>query len=131
MKKLFLCLLLATMSIAAQAKMDDCDGSTLEMVECLARKVDLADAKLNQVYQQVIAAARQQAQDMNNEMGSDEVEEKIRIAQRSWNDWRAKECEAQAEYQFTGGSGRNLAHMACMLDMLEERIDDLQAMAEN
>lgn len=122
-------LLMAFAPVGALAEDGDgCDGNTMEMVECLGEKIDAADVELNRAYQDLIAAVRQQKEEMNGEAGSAEVEEHVRKAQRAWNDWREKECVAESEFQFTGGTGRGPAHQACTLRLITERTAYLRAL---
>jgi uncharacterized protein YecT (DUF1311 family) len=83
------------------------------MADCVIAELKIEDARLNAVYQKVIA-------------GLDEAaEENLRQTQRAWIAERDRRCQARA----AGGTIDRVNIPACVLDVTIERTRQLEAMA--
>jgi uncharacterized protein YecT (DUF1311 family) len=117
--------LLATTSVLAQeaptssesqAKKNEpeesCDGSTLQMVECLSRLTETWDKRLNKAYQEALKDAV-----------SKEQREQLRKAQRAWIAYRDANC---LYYGMGEGSIAHLDAGTCLRSMTESRALELE-----
>ena len=100
-----------------EADMQECDGNTAEMVECLSRQAKVWDQRLNEAYQKV----------MQSVPGG--RREKLRAAQRLWVQYRDANCA----YYAAGESTVSRVEAAeCMRSMTESRTGELdQAGGQN
>lgn len=98
--------------IAQQIKCNE-NGSTLEMRKCASDKYQVADKKLNQVYQQLSSQVK--------------GEEKNRLieAQRAWIVFRDKTCSFEAA-QALGGTLEPLLLTSCLGRVTSERAATLE-----
>lgn len=108
------------MALSAPATAQDLDCSDtaylpqIALNECAARDYAQWDARLNAVYQQVMAtsdAARR---------------ERIRAAQRAWIPYRDLTCDMEAADAF-GGTIAPLVQFSCLSRLTERRTLDLQS----
>jgi uncharacterized protein YecT (DUF1311 family) len=91
-------------------KNGDCDGGTLQMVECLGEQRDAWDKELNKLYQAAPADAHA------------EQRKALRQAQRAWLKFR----EANCNYYWLGeGSIAKISAAQCARDMTEKRAREL------
>ncbi len=108
---------LALSSARAQDKPDpkaeeSCDGSTMQMVECLSRLTATWDKRLNAAYQQSLKDAV-----------SNEQRDQLRKAQRAWIAYRDANC---LFYRMGEGSIASLDAGECMRSMTESRAKELE-----
>lgn len=108
---------LALSSARAQDKPDpkaeeSCDGSTMQMVECLSRLTATWDKHLNAAYQQSLKDAV-----------SNEQRDQLRKAQRAWIAYRDANC---LFYRMGEGSIASLDAGECMRSMTESRAKELE-----
>ena len=104
--------------------------STLEMKLCTQRELDRADAELNRVYTEAIAAAREQYRSMRGEPGYEKMpdsEAMLRKAQRAWIAFRDANCDYQYQVYY-GGSLAGLSYLACKSEMTKARVKELRTM---
>ena len=115
------------LAAGAAAQNADCSDQVtqLDMNECAAQAVDLADAELNRVYGIAVDNAR-----LIDAETKDGVEEKLRVAQRAWITYRDAACDAEAS-QFTGGSIQPLVYSGCLERITLARTNDLYAFTNN
>ncbi len=92
--------------------------SQLAMTRCAHLDYKAADRKLNAIYQRAITAMRK----MDGELpgGLKGAEEALRVAQRTWVDFRDKAC---ASYRFIarGGSMEPMLVGMCLTDLTRKR----------
>lgn len=110
-------LALAVSTALAQDKDDSkpeesCDGSTMQMVECLSRLTAVWDKRLNAAYQEALKDAV-----------SNEQREQLRKAQRAWIAYRDANC---LYYGMGEGSIAHLDAGECMRSMTETRAKELE-----
>jgi uncharacterized protein YecT (DUF1311 family) len=121
-----LTVLAATPSLA-----QDVDCSTAmaqaDLNACAYADWQEADARLNAIYGEVVAAYRQIDQDLPPDLGS--AQDSLRAAQRAWIVFRDKACEAEG-FAMRGGSAEPLLVYGCMRSLTEERTGHLQRMLE-
>jgi uncharacterized protein YecT (DUF1311 family) len=110
-------LALAVSTALAQDKDDSkpeesCDGSTMQMVECLSSLTARWDKRLNDAYQQALKDA-----------ASNEQREQLRKAQRAWLAYRDANC---LYYRMGEGTIAQLDAGECMRSMTESRAKELE-----
>jgi uncharacterized protein YecT (DUF1311 family) len=91
---------------------ESCDGSTMQMVECLTRLTATWDKRLNDAYQQALKDAV-----------SNEQREQLRKAQRAWIAYRDANC---LYYRMGEGTIAQLDAGECMRSMTESRAKELE-----
>jgi uncharacterized protein YecT (DUF1311 family) len=91
---------------------ESCDGSTMQMVECLTRLTATWDKRLNDAYQQALKDAV-----------SNEQREQLRKAQRAWIAYRDANC---LYYRMGEGTIAQLDAGECMHSMTESRAKELE-----
>jgi uncharacterized protein YecT (DUF1311 family) len=95
---------------------------------CTQRELDRADAELNKVYKDALAAAREQyrtAHDDYEKMPDSEA--MLRKAQRAWVAFRDANCDYQYQIYY-GGSLAGLSYLACKSEMTKARVKELRTM---
>jgi uncharacterized protein YecT (DUF1311 family) len=99
----------------------DCSKSSMltqvDLNECAARDAKVADRKLNQVYQRLIA----------NQSGSQKA--KLIDAQLAWIKFRDKACDFAAS-RSQGGSIAPLHYSGCIRGLTIQRTQDLESYLE-
>jgi uncharacterized protein YecT (DUF1311 family) len=90
----------------------NCDGSTQDMVECLAAQTAQWDKRLGAVYREAMQAAPAPQR------------EQLRAAERLWIQYRDANCEY---YALGEGTIARLNAAACQLRMRQERARELKA----
>lgn len=117
--------------VAFPASAQDVDCSTAmaqaDLNQCAYQDWEAADAQLNAVYKEVVAAYTQMDVDLPPDLGSGV--ETLREAQRAWVTFRDKGCEAEG-FAMRGGSAEPLLVYGCMRVITEERIGHLQGMLD-
>lgn len=93
-----------------QVKAEECDGSTTEMIACSRRLFNKADARLNEVWQSLPQATRDQ----------------LRQAQRTWIQYKEQKCKAEANAIAEGGTMKPLVELGCLIDETEKRTNELE-----
>jgi uncharacterized protein YecT (DUF1311 family) len=89
----------------------DCDGSTQEMVECLATQTMQWDKRMNAAYEKAMKNAEARQHDQ------------LRAAQRLWVQYRDANC---LFYELGEGTIARLNSNSCMLRLTEERARELE-----
>jgi uncharacterized protein YecT (DUF1311 family) len=114
-------LLFATCAVA-QEKEDipdpECDGGTMQMVQCLAEATAKWDKRLNEAYREAL----------NDKETPKEQRAQLQKAQRLWLQFRDANCEY---YALGEGSISRLNAESCMLDMTKARAKELEAGPQN
>ena len=104
-------------------------GSTLEMVTCITDETAFWDARLNQVYRELMALYQQQ----DSEFGDDyNMAARLRETQRGWIEWRDLKCRFAYD-EFRGGTLGRITGADCIMNMTAERafeLEDLKDAAE-
>jgi uncharacterized protein YecT (DUF1311 family) len=102
--------------------------SQMEMNACATQRFERADAELNQLYRQQIAAARasDRSPDSGRSEGDDRPgdEETLREAQRAWVAFRDAHCRGEG-YAERGGSMEPMVYEDCRARLTRERIAQL------
>jgi len=110
-------LMVALVSTACAGDQGDpdqaCDGSTLQMVECLKAKSAQWDKRMTTAYQQAIKDAGQQQR------------EQLRAAQRLWIQYRDANC---LYYGMGEGTIARIDPGECMRNMTEARARELEGL---
>ena len=119
--------LLAT-SALADDKPDCIDPQTqMEMTYCAGVDYEDADAELNALWPDIVAAAKQNDEyvaDMARERGVPTTLEALRTAQRAWIAFRDAQCEYEA-YEVFGGTAQPMVGSLCLARLTRERIEVL------
>lgn len=131
-------LLLATFVLGQRAIADerpDCiDPQTqMEMTYCAGDDYETADADLNALWPDIVAAAKQNDEyvaDMARERGVPTTLEALRNAQRAWIAFRDAQCEYEA-YEVFGGTMQPMVGSLCLARLTRERIEVLSRALES
>lgn len=122
------CLVLLLLSRPAAGDDDkiDCDNAltTYEMNICAGRAYEAADAKLNAVYKQALAAIPEMAIG-EKPFDAKSWEAALRASQRAWIAFRDAECEGHVAMFWTGGSGATVDIIGCKTEKTEARTKEL------
>jgi uncharacterized protein YecT (DUF1311 family) len=107
--------LILTTNIQAEVIKDSnqCDGTTVQINDCLSEKIQAADKKLNDEYNKVMDTLKDKKQ-MNL----------LRQSQKAWLTHMTKEIELTSLY-FSGGTFASIRAGNLKLDFLEKRVRDL------
>lgn len=104
-----------TQAFAQDAKPDipdpECDGSTQQMVECMADATQKWDKRLNEAYRDALTDGPKQQRDQ------------LRKAQRLWLQFRDANC---LYYGLGEGSISRLNSASCLFDMTKARAKELE-----
>ena len=116
-------LFFASVAFAQEEKKDDipdpeCDGGTMQMVQCLAEATAKWDKRLNEAYREAL----------NDKETPKEQREQLRKAQRLWLQFRDANCEY---YALGEGSISRLNAGSCLFDMTKARAKELEAGPQN
>ena len=90
----------------------ECDGSTQQMVECMADATEKWDKRLNAAYREALTDATSKQQ-----------REQLRKAQRLWVQFRDANC---MYYALGEGTISRLDSASCMFDMTKSRAAELE-----
>lgn len=118
--------LMAAAPVRAEPKID-CDNamSTVEMNECAGRDYERADAELNRVYKEALAAIPEMAVD-EPRFNAKSWEAALRASQRAWIAYRDAECDEHVPMSWSGGTGTTVAVISCKTGLTEERTKALK-----
>ncbi len=114
---------------AAPALAQDCANAVtqMELNQCAADEWEVADAWLNDAYQEAMALLKEwDARLPANERGGADA---LREAQRAWITFRDNACAAEG-YAMKGGSAEPLVVYGCMRTLTLERTAHLTSMVE-
>jgi uncharacterized protein YecT (DUF1311 family) len=119
--------LLATAALADD--LPDCidPQSQMEMTYCAGVDYEKADADLNAMWPDVVAAAKandEYVADMARDRGVPTTLEALRTAQRAWIKFRDAQCEYEA-YEVFGGTAQPMVGSLCLARLTRERIQVL------
>lgn len=98
-------------------------NSTVEMNFCSDKAFDEADAKLNAVYQNVLAQIAKS--DLEKPYDRASWEAAMREAQRAWVAFRDADCKGAVPMEWSGGTGTSAAVSGCMTEKTETRAKEL------
>ncbi|QYJ01749.1 DUF1311 domain-containing protein [Thalassovita mediterranea] len=104
-------------------------GSTLEMVTCITDETAFWDARLNQVYRELMALYQQQDAEFDDAYN---MAARLRETQRGWIEWRDLKCRFAYD-EFRGGTLGRITGADCIMNMTAERafeLEDLKDAAE-
>jgi uncharacterized protein YecT (DUF1311 family) len=91
----------------------DCDGSTVQIVECIKAKTAQSDKRLNAAFEKAVKEANPKQRDQ------------LRTAQRLWDQYRDANCLSVAMGE---GTISQINAAQCLLTMTEERAKELEAL---
>ena len=114
---------------AAPAMAQDCANAVTQMDlnRCASDAWDVADARLNDAYQDAMALLTQwDAQLPEDERGGADA---LRAAQRAWITFRDQACAAEG-YAMKGGSAEPLLVYGCLRQLTIERTAHLTGMVD-
>lgn len=123
------CLAAAFMPLPATAADEDkidCENalSTYEMNICAGRAFEVADARLNAVYKNALAAIPELATG-EKPFDARSWEAALRASQRAWIAFRDAECEEHVAMFWSGGSGATVDIIGCQTEKTEARTKEL------
>ncbi|MEA5489604.1 lysozyme inhibitor LprI family protein, partial [Pseudanabaena sp. CCNP1317] len=130
----------AVLLLAAEvAHAQDADGVNCqdpvtqpEMTYCAHLDYEAADADLNAIWPDVVAAARlrdEDVADMAKERGVPTTLEALRVAQRAWIAWRDAQCEYES-YDVFGGTAQPMVGSACLARLTHDRVEFFRSVLE-
>ncbi|KGF70946.1 hypothetical protein LL06_02375 [Hoeflea sp. BAL378] len=96
----------------------------VEMTYCAGLDYETADAELNELWPEVVAAARQDDEyvaEQAKSMGVPTTEEALRTAQRAWIAFRDAQCDYEA-YEVFGGTAQPMVGSLCLARLTRERV---------
>ena len=120
-------------SLDAQARQFNCSNpqAQMEMNACADIDFQRADAELNRVYRDSIAAERQADRELDRTYDHGPSNESIlRDAQRAWVAFRDAQCIHEANGEARGGSMEPMVYSICQARLTRERIAQLSPPAE-
>jgi len=123
--------ILAALAAAAAPAPDDkpdCDDpqTQFEMNVCAAIDFEAADAELNRMWKEVVAAARSNDADFDwQSVKRPTTEQVLRDAQRAWIRLRDSHCTYEG-YEALGGSMEPMLYNGCRARLTRERIEQLR-----
>jgi uncharacterized protein YecT (DUF1311 family) len=91
-------------------KANDCDGGTLQILQCIGKQQENWDRKLNAAYQAALKEAEPNQRDL------------LRQSERAWIKFRETNCDY---YGAADGSISRINAAACFRDMTEKRAREL------
>lgn len=123
----------AANGVAAE-DMPDCidPQSQMEMTYCAGVDYEKADAELNAIWPDIVAAAKSNDEyvgDMARDRGVPTMVEALRSAQRAWITFRDAQCEFEA-YEAFGGTAQPMIGSMCLARLTRERIEVLARILE-
>ena len=123
----FVLLLLLFLPAPAVAQSVDCANTSiqLELNYCAEQDWQAADADLNRVYKDTMAAMKAMDQSLPPELRG--AAETLRDAQRAWITFRDKNCNL-AGYPMRGGSAEPLLIYGCLRQMTLDRTAELRGL---
>jgi len=114
--------------------MPDCidPQSQMEMTYCAGVDYEKADADLNAIWPDIVAAAKSNDEyvaEMARDRGVPTTLEALRTAQRAWITFRDAQCEFEA-YEAFGGTAQPMIGSMCLARLTRERIEVLARILE-
>ncbi|MEM0997247.1 MAG: lysozyme inhibitor LprI family protein [Bacteroidota bacterium] len=105
--------------LPAQGYEPDCDDprTQMDMNECAQREFKAADQALNVAYKKLMALV------------DDDLEAKIRQAQRTWVKFRDESCECE-RFLYDGGSISPLIWANCRTRATQQRTEELNSLLD-
>lgn len=97
----------------------DAAATQLELNQCYGEQFRKADARLNNVYANLL-----------KQMKSEAAIQKLRVVEKAWIHYRDLHCEA-AKDEYEGGSMSPMVWAQCMATTTEHRIEELKAAYES
>lgn len=120
--------------VAAEDTPDCIDPQTqMEMTYCASVDYEKADADLNAIWPDIVAAAKSRDEYVAGEVEGTDVPttlEALRAAQRAWIRFRDAQCEYEA-YEVFGGSMQPMVGSLCLARLTRERIEVLSQTLES
>jgi uncharacterized protein YecT (DUF1311 family) len=98
----------------------------MEMTFCAQKGWQEADADLNAVYKEAMAAMKETDSYLPDDMKG--AATALRDAQRAWIPYRDKACEAYG-FQARGGSMEPMLIYGCLATMTRQRVEELKDLA--
>ncbi|MEI2300631.1 lysozyme inhibitor LprI family protein [Ensifer sp. MJa1] len=127
-----LALALALPLAPAQAQDVDCQNAVtqMDMNICANKDYEAADAELNKVYKQALAATKAQDKELAqidaNYVGAEDA---LKKAQRAWIGYRDGQCELSG-FEARGGSMEPMLVSGCLTELTRSRTKELRAIVE-
>jgi uncharacterized protein YecT (DUF1311 family) len=129
MKQTALGLALAFALMAASAPVcaqpaDPCETqrNTIEITQCLKKRLAEKDRLLNDAYGALLARLSEADEDEWRDRA--EAKRHLRDAQRNWLRFRDSDCKGRYAL-FQGGTIRSIAHLSCLTERTEQRTAEL------
>ncbi|WP_179759055.1 lysozyme inhibitor LprI family protein [Hoeflea halophila] len=128
-------LLAGAAGVARADDMPDCIDpmSQVELTYCAAIDYETADAELNAIWPDIVAAAKSQDQYVAEQVEGTDVPttlQALRNAQRAWITFRDAQCEYEA-YEVFGGTSQSMVGSLCLARLTRERIEVLSRTLQN
>ncbi|MFD1697534.1 lysozyme inhibitor LprI family protein [Roseibium aestuarii] len=122
-------LTLSRPAFAQEPKLDCADAYTQsDLNRCAYQDYEAADAELNRVYAQAVAAMTEMDEALTG-TGLEGAVKALRAAQRAWIPFRDAACESEG-FMARGGTMEPMVVAGCMTTLTKQRIDDLKQLAE-
>lgn len=116
-------------AVPAEDDGPSCDGSTMEMHECIATALQIADKELNTIYSAIRTNLKktysEKREDVQSRKDASEIDRRLVAAQRAWITFRDAECSLQST-EMLGGTGERLVEHGCNLGKTKARVKDLK-----
>lgn len=99
-------------------------GATGSIGECHRRRLGIAEAELNEVFNKALTAI--DAEVDRPVVHRRDWKRAMREAQRHWRAWVKQDCGPVIAWEMQGGSGTPAASWGCELERVRKRIADLR-----
>lgn len=124
----------AANDLGAEERPDCIDPQTqMEMTCCAGVDYEKADAELNAIWPDIVAAAKSKDEYLAEQVKGTDVPttlQALRSAQRAWIKFRDMQCEYEA-YEVFGGSMQPMVGSMCLARLTRERIAALSSALES
>lgn len=114
---------------SAEPDASECTGSTVEVQDCLEKKLTKTDAKLNETYRKLLSMKKSLDEQLNKEGlpggASAFSAHALMSAQKAWIKYKDANCQFYYSLSYPG-TGAGLEYGTCVVRMTKERTHELE-----
>ncbi|THK38307.1 lysozyme inhibitor LprI family protein [Ensifer sp. MPMI2T] len=122
----------AVSAVAQEQPAVDCQNAVtqMDMNICAGQDYDRADADLNKIYKQAVAAMKAKDKELGEiDAAYVGAEEALKKAQRAWIGYRDGQCQL-AGFEARGGSMEPMLVSGCLAELTRKRTTELKQLLE-